>query len=203
MQRDNSTLAQKVAIRQIALGEIESPVVMETHGGTGQIFKRCYSHITDGVVFEKDAKKAGVLALQRPTWAVYEADCLTAIGGGVGGHLLVNFVDLDLYGDPWPVIEAFFTSQRPRPDKLAVVVNDGLRQNVRMGGAWNCGSLQEMVDEYGNDLYDIYLEVCRELIKRKAVQAGYDLDRFNGYYCGQGNQMTHYLAVFNYAGESV
>lgn len=201
-KKDNSTYAQKVAIRKSALEEIESPVVMETHGGAGRIFKQCYSHLADGVVFEKEAKRAGLLGLQRPTWAVYEADCVSAISAGGGGHLAVNFVDVNPYGDPWPVIGAFFASERPRPERLVVVVNDGLRQAVKMNRAWWCESLQEMVSEYGNDLHDIYLEVCQELMRRKAAQAGYDLCRFNGYHCGHAKQMTHYLAVFSYVGES-
>lgn len=89
----------------------------------------------------------------------------------------------------------FFDSERERPDLLCVAVNDGLRQKVKMGGSWDVGSLQGAVSKYGNDLYSIYLEVCQEMLKEKANEAGYNLARFAGYYCGHIKQMTHYLGV--------
>lgn len=170
---------------------------METHGGIGQIYKQCYIGIEDGVVFEKDARKAVVLGRQRPTWAVYEADCVSAIEAGAGSHLPVNFLDVDPYGDPWPVIEAFFSSDRPRPNKMVVVVNDGLRQKIEMGGARDVGSLHGVVSQLGNDFHGVYLDVCQRLMIEKAVQAGFTLDRFAGYYCGHAKQMTHYLAILS------
>ena len=168
---------------------------METHGGNGLIFSHCYAHLDTGIVFEKDPTKAAILGKQRPTWAVYEADCIGALASGVGNHLPINFLDLDPYGDPWPVLDAFFEGRRNLSPILAIVVNDGLRQKVKMGGAWNAGSLSEVVSEFGNDLYPIYLEVCQELMIKKAVKAGYHLDRFGGYYCGHLKQMTHYYAL--------
>lgn len=176
------------------LKHLQAPVIMETHGGYGDVFKACYQNIGAGVVFEKNPQKADRLGLQRPTWAVYEADCIEAIKAGVGGHLGVNVLDVDPYGDPWPAIEAFFASERPFPDRCFVVVNDGLRQKVRGNGAWNVGTLQGIVREHGNNLHSIYLDVCRELMKRKASKAGYNLTRWAGYYCGHSKQITHYLA---------
>jgi hypothetical protein len=149
------------------------------------------------VVFEKAPERAAVLGMQRPTWAVYEADCVMALAAGVGSHLPCNVLDVHPYGDPWPAITAFFESERPRPEIVFVVVNDGLRQKVRMGGAWNVGTLLGMVAKYGNALHGKYLEVCQELMTEKAAQAGYRLDRFAGYYCGHGHMMTHYLAVLS------
>ena len=136
-----------------------------------------------------------MLGRQRPTWAVYEADCVYSLGIGVGSHLEVNLLDADPYGDPWSAIEAFFKSERPRVNKLFVAVNDGLRQKIKMGGAWDVGSLRSAVSKYGNDLHGIYLKVCQELMAEKANLVGYDLTRFFGYYCGHTKQMTHYLAV--------
>jgi len=173
----------------------EPPIIMETHGGIGHLYKACYSQFEQGIVFEKDARKADILALQRPTWMVYETDCVMAIREGAGKELKINFVDFDPYGEPWPVIDAFLESERPKPNRLFFVVNDGLRQMVKATGGWNVNSLQEIVSEYGNGLYDIYLEVCEELLKRKAAKAGYALSRFWGYYCGYAKQMTHYLAI--------
>jgi len=196
MQKDNSTLALKVSLRRLMLEHVEAPVVMETHGGLGKVWEKCYQDISAGVVFEKDPEKSAKLGMQRPTWAVYEAECEEAIRAGAGSHLAVNVLDCDPYGEPWPVIEAFFQSERPRPDRLAVVVNDGLRQKVRLGGAWSVNSLKAVVWRRGNDLFSTYLDVCKELITEKAAGAGYRLDRFTGYYCGHLGSMTHYLAMF-------
>jgi len=173
---------------------IKDPVIMETHGGSGRLWKACYQSVERGVVFEKNPDWSGWLALQRPTWAVYEADCVRALRDGAGAHLTVNVLDLDPWGDPWPAIFAFFDSERPRAATLWVVVNDGLRQKVRMGGAWNVRTLQAMVSKYGNDLHDKYLEICREMMQQASARAGYSLASWAGYYCGHGRQMTHYLA---------
>ena len=186
----------KISLRRNLLAEIESPVILETHGGYGKIFELCYADIISGVVFEKDPDKAGFLAGQRPTWAVYEGDCLKGIAARVGSHLPVNFIDLDPYGSPWEIINAFFESWDEFPDHLAVAVNDGLRQKCKMNGAWSVGVLAAKVARYGNQaLYADYKEICRELLEEKAARAGYRLSRWTAYYCGFRGQMTHYGAV--------
>lgn len=196
IQKDNSTFKQKVALRKLMLDQIgETPVILESHGGMGQVWAAVYASVEQGAVFEKDEDKAGMLARQRPTWAVYEADCIQSLLGGAGDHLTVNVVDLDPYGEPWPAIDAFFASSRPRVDRLWVVVNDGLRQSVRMGTAWTVESLAPAVQMFGNRLRNRYLDVCKWMLKEKAAVADYRLDRFAGYYCGHGKQMTHYLAL--------
>lgn len=169
---------------------------METHGGRGAIYFRCYAHIADGIVFEKDPAKTEVLAKQRPTWSVYECDCEMAIRAGAGYHLPVNFVDFDPYGEPWPALDAYFESEREFPPVLAIAVNDGLRQKVKMNGGWDVESLQQIVAHVGaRGMYEHYLDVCRELLTEKASQRGYKLERWAGYYCGHADQMTHYGAV--------
>jgi hypothetical protein len=194
--KDNSTAAQKLALRRQALTMMRAePVVMETHGGAGHLWRQCYSHIPQGVVFEQQAAKAAVLAHQRPTWTVFEGDCVGALEAGAGRHLAVNFLDVDPYGEPWPTLEAFFTSERPRPAELQVVVNDGLRQKIRIGGGWQVGSMAELVERYGNDLRPRYLECCEELLTQLSARAGYTLALFTGYYCGEKQDMTHYWAT--------
>ena len=168
---------------------------METHGGKGAVFKSCYRGIESGIIFDKDAERAKILGLQRPTWRVYQIDCVAAVESDVGGDLAVNLLDVDPYGNPWPVLKAFFDSQRKRGSPLCVAVNDGMRLKIKMGHSWEVGCLQDVVSKYGNDLYPIYLEVCQEMLKEKASQAGYRLARFAGYYCGYSKQMTHYLGV--------
>lgn len=195
MQKDNSTFKQKAALRRTVLREVPSPVVMETHGGIGALYRACYSHVHRGIVFEKDPKKSPILAGQRPTWAVYESDCEQAIAAGAGGHLEVNVLDLDPYGGCWEVVKAFFESERPRSPTLWVVANDGLRQKIRVGGAWTVDYLQPVVAKFGNNLHDCYLEVCRYLVGEYSKTAGYELRRFGGYYTGKGQQMTHFAAL--------
>lgn len=176
-QLDNATFWSKLKIRRSALAQVQDPVIMETHGGEGKIYQQLY-HDAQGVVFEKDATKAAILAQQRPHWAVYEGDCVSAIAVGAGAHLAVNFLDVDPYGDPWPVIEAFFTSDRPRVGALQVVVNDGLTQKLQMKQAWQSKQLRPMVERFGNELYREYEQVAQIMMQEKAALAGYSLDRW-------------------------
>lgn len=203
LSKDNTTFRRKLRLRRLALRVLgQTPVVMETHGGYGRLWLECYRDVVDGVVFEVDGHKADTLAEQRPSWAVYQADCVTALAGGAGAHLAINLLDVDPYGEPWPVLDAFFASERPRPNRMVVVVNDGLRRNVRFGFAWHVGSLAPIVERYGNDLFDRYLEACEEIMQQKAAQAGYAVSRFSGYYCGEKKNMTHYLAILDRQGIS-
>ena len=181
-------------LRRFAVAQLRDPVVMETHGGYGRLWEACYAHLAHGIVFEKDSERASHLVLQRPSWAVYEADSEAALRLGAGAHLEVNLLDLDPYGDPWPTIAAFFASDRPRAPEMFVVVNDGLRMSARLRTAWHTGSLAPIVGKYGNDLGPVYLDVCEELMRENGAKAGYQLEAFSGYYCGHLGNMTHYLA---------
>lgn len=195
---DNSTFIQKRTLREqalIRLAEwgVDAPVVMETHGGKGELFKVCYAHLDGGVVFEHDPHKAAYLGLQRPTWAVYQCDAEHALWGGVGAHVQVDLLDVDPYGDGWTVIDAFFASERPFKERMMIAVNDGLRQKLIVG-AWDVAVLKPMVLKYGNELHPIYLELCREMLEEKVAHAGYKVDYFGGYYCGRNLHMTHFMA---------
>jgi hypothetical protein len=194
--RDNTTLKLKVSLRANLLREVENPIVLETHGGLGSIWRRCYSHLEGGIVIEKDPIKAEALASQRLNWAVYECKAESALQSGLGRWLPINFVDIDPYGDPWPFIRAFFESARPFPPVLGVAVNDGLRQAIKLHGGWTYPSMRSMTSRHGSgNLYKNYLEVCQELLTEIASQRGYSLTRWGGYYCGTGKQMTHYAAL--------
>ena len=200
-KKDNSTARRNVGLRLALLRELEArgtaPIVMETHGGWGYLGRHCYAEAEAGVVFEKDPLRAAKLAMARPTWAVYECDCAVGLMAGAGATFDVTFLDVDPYGEPWPALEAFFASERPRPSVLAVAVNDGLRQKLRQGGGWNVASMAAVARQYGNAaLHDSYLEICRELLESKAARAGYRLDRWTGYYTGHLDEMTHYGAIF-------
>ena len=196
MPRDHTTLTTKISLRYTVLKRITAPVVMETHGGSGRIWKLVYSEIPTGVVFEKDRTKAAVLTFQRPAWAVYEADSAAAIAAGAGAHLPVNVLDVDPYGDPWPTIEAFFASGRPRPDRMAVVVQDGLRHKLNLHAGWRVHSMQAACAHFGNtELYPRYLDVVHWNLDRIVQQAGYTLAEWTSYLCGEHNNLTHFAAV--------
>lgn len=197
-QKDNSTLSLKTSLRRSVLAELGAPaVVCESHGGYGHIFDRCYRAAAGGVVFEKDAAKAGFLARQRPTWAVYECNSTMALAAGVGSHLPINFIDIAPYGEPWPVMDAFLEGFGTRlPDRWGLAVNDGLRYGLKLNGGWDTASMQGAVSRWGAAaLYEKYLEVCRWLVEQKAGQLGFKLARWAGYHCGAGQAMTHYAAI--------
>jgi hypothetical protein len=203
-KQDNSTLHQKIALRRQAIDTLEQfgvdqPVVMETHGGEGVLFNECYAHLDDGVVFELDEVKVGILAKQRPTWAVYQADCVEAIAAGAGNHLVIDLLDADPYGMSFDVLAAFFSSPREFAARMLVVVNDGGRLKTVTGSSWEVEVLKPIVREYGNDLHPIYKEVCREMLVRSSAQAGYTMTSYAAYYAGHALANTHYLAVLDRA----
>lgn len=189
---DNRSGREKAVLRrQIVALMDDVPTICETHGGKGMLYGLVYKSIdgVTGFVFEKEWEKAKVLAVQRPHWAVYSEDCVRCLKGGVGAHLTVNLLDVDPYGDPWPAVDAFFASERPRAKALWVVITDNLLDMCRDGRAWDTPSLKGIVADYGNDLMPIYADVVgRELIQRKAAQAGYNLDRYVGIRSGHSKR---------------
>jgi hypothetical protein len=192
MKKDNSTLRYKVMVRQELLDR--KHCIMETHGGAGAIYHRCYRHIDNGVVFEKQDNKVNILAKQRPTWRVYQADCISSIRAGISNDMPITLIDIDPYGSCWETIAAFFESKRGFAPTMGIAVNDGLRQKLRIG-AWNVSIMGNMVQKYGNKIHGKYLEICRELLDNYSAIAGYSVDHFAGYYTGHAQQMTHFLAV--------
>lgn len=179
---------------------IDDPVVLETHAGYGVLYNACYRAVQDGIAIEKDTEKAEHLAQQRPEWCVYQADCLDVLKSGGTNHLPINFVDIDPYGEPWHVVDAYLHGRKELPDTWAIVVNDGIRQKLKSGGAWSTGSLHKMVLQYGNhSIYENYLDICQELMTQKASRRGYTLALWAGYYCGHAKQMTHYAAILEKA----
>src|SRR5579862_4307720 len=198
MKKDNSTLRLKIGLRREVLLRMEeeelAPVVMETHGGLGKVGDACYAEVPAGVVFEKDPEKAALLARKRPTWSVWESDCVRSLRNGVGAHLAVNLLDVDPYGDPWPVFDAFFDSERPRAPVLWVAVNDGLGRWIRGGHAWKSPSLKTVVAKHGNDLYGKYLEIAKELLAEKALTVGYRVTSYAAYWVFGKGDKSHYSA---------
>ncbi len=195
-KKDNSTLDYKIMLRRelFDILPIDDHYILETHGGAGILYQRCYSHIDNGVVFEIDGSKSNILAKQRQTWRVYQADCIPAIRSGVARDMSFTLLDVDPYGSPWDTISAFFESNRSFAPIMGVAVNDGLRQKVRIG-AWDVKLLQDIVRKHGNKIHGIFLNSCRELLEGFSDVAGYNVNHFSGYYTGHNQQMTHYMAI--------
>lgn len=196
-KRDNATLEHKVALRKRALDLLKAdglpPVIMETHGGKGGVWKRCYPMVKQGTVFEKDPKKVDVLAKQRPTWAVYEADCVTALREGAGTHLEYSLVDIDPYGGHWDALAAYLDSDRPFPPRWYAVINDGLKLAIQTGIAWKIDVMRPAVEHFGADLYPVYGEVCRWLWNRWATERGWRVEVLALLHAGVQGNMTHAL----------
>ena len=194
--KDNRTLLEKSHLRKEMLARLESePCLLETHGGNGELFLRCYADVQEGAVFETDPKKAVTLLKQRPTWAVYESDCVWSLHNGVASHLKVNFVDFDPYGGAWNVIEAFFKSERPRAEKLIVVVHDGVRMSLKRFGGGRINFFSDLVTEVGEiELYENYLSICEELLFKIVSDAGYKAQEFGGFYSKADSDQTHFFA---------
>lgn len=193
-KKDNSTIVQKIGLRRRALSSVRGKIhVLETHGGNGRIGERIYDGI-EGVVIEKDAEKAGHLAMNRPTWRVYQGDCVKALAAGLADDVGFNYIDIDPYGSPFPVLRSIFQHPRCLAQEIQVVVNDGLRQKVKLGGAWNVADLESVVARFGNDLYPHYIDVAKMLIDEIVDFSGYTVAGWTAYYTGHHGDMTHYWA---------
>ncbi len=108
----------------------------------------------------------------------------------------INFLDVDPYGDPWPTISAFFTSDRQRSDRLVVAVHDGFRTFALRGRAWASETLAPLVERFGNAaIGKDYLGMARILMQEHADVAGYQLKYFHGFYTGHNQQTTLYTAL--------
>ena len=181
--QDNKTFLEKSHLRKLIVEKVDTPVILETHGGRGELFRRCYSHVEAGLVFETDPQKAEVLVTQRPNWAVYESDCVWALENGVGDHLEVNFIDADPYGQAWHVLQAFFGSKRPRVDRIGRF------------GASDIDVFQPVIERIGEiGLHREYLDVCEQMLGEIVAGAGYTVEGFGGFYSRKDSNQTHFFA---------
>ena len=127
---------------------------------------------------------------------MYQGKCEPGIEDGLGSHLACNFLDVDPYGEPWPTIDAFFNSERPRPQRMAIAVNDGLRQKLRLQGGWTVHSMRGAMERFGNaKCNEKYLDVCRWKLEQIVARQRYRLTHWTGYYSGANSDMTHYAAI--------
>lgn len=202
MKKDNAGFHEKVKLRQRALTNIRDPLsVLEVYAGEGKLGSKLYGEAAFGIGFEKNEKKCQKLSRLRPSWRIYEGDAVGMCAAGVGAlqadesARALTVVDFDPYGDPWPAISALLRGEAKLAPRIVIAVNDGLRQKVKMGGAWASHSLEPVVEKFGADLFEVYLEVCRYLLEENAREGGYSLAGFEGFYGGAMKQMTHYYAV--------
>jgi hypothetical protein len=197
VRKENSAFKMKASLRLQARRLLSEPITMlETHGGSGHLWRAVFPDVEQGVVLDNDARKCEALSQQRPTWSVYEADSAKALAAGVGKHLRFNLIDADPFGDPWPTIEAIFRHERPLADVLALTVNDGLHRKLRLQGAWSIRSMAPVVQFFGNhDLHTRYLDICRWNMERLVALARYRVRHWTAYYCGDNNCLTHYAAL--------
>ena len=199
-KKDNSTYDRKVTLRLNTLKALGVPAkIVETHGGNGRLYQRCYTTCPPGVVFELDDTRAGQLAIDRPTWAVYACRSEDALDQGVGFHHAPNFFDFDPHGASWP---CFFAAVKhaDRWDKgpVSFVVNDGDRQHVRLGRAWTSECFHDAIAVFGNHkMFDRYLDVCRWIVDRQVAKIGRRVTHWAGYYCGALKGMTHFAFVLS------
>ena len=171
------------------------PVVLEAFGGSGKVFEYVYENVATGIVFEKDWAKVSDLARQRPTWRVYQGDCVKLLAAGVGADLEPNVLDLDPYGSPFESLRAFMTSERNRPKRLDLVVNDGMRNKVQIDGGMDCKELQSYIARFGSQAYQFYLDIAKMKVAEIVKVGGYKIAQWRGYYTGRGQRITHYWAV--------
>lgn len=193
-QKDNSTFAQKVRLRRVALAAAVEGPILETHVGYGRIGERLYLERC-GVAIDKKLTACEHVATTRPHWRIYQGECEKVLASGLAADLPFALVDLDPYGNPFDVIDSILSPGRRLADPLQLVVNDGARQTVRIGGAWHMRQMASIVQTLGNDLFGRYLEVAQLLIKAKAALIGRRVTHFEGYYCGASSDMTHYWAT--------
>lgn len=192
MKKPNSTARLKIGLRQAVRRKVGGePLVVETHGGAGFLFSRCYSDLRRGYVLERDPKRTSHLARQRPTWSVLEGDSEAMIAGGALANVPARILDVDPYGDPWPVLRAFFREWRAR-GPIAVVVNDGLKQKARRRATYRDKTLAPLAGQWGGKLYEHYLEVAESLMRSTANDAGFEVTSFSGYHATI--DISHYAA---------
>lgn len=204
-KKDKTMLPRKVTLRLSLRKHLQqAPIVLETRGGAGEIRRRVYADVVRGAVLDSDIGNCEGLARARPGWAVYETKHPdVAIAEGLAGELPVNLLDVDAVGEPWPVLEAFFSSERVRVNELAIAVTDGLRQKIRLTGGWQVHSMRRAVEIWGNQgVNDNYLDVCRWKLEQLAARQRYQLNGWTGYHCGANDDFTHYAAVLTRPGGS-
>ena len=81
-----------------------------------------------------------------------------------------------------------------------MVATDGLIQKTKLGGAWDVDYLRDAVARYGNEnVYDMYLTICQELLEQFSSPVGYRVDKWTAY----SNRKDHDGHVGDQPGDNV
>lgn len=197
--KDNKTLTEKVHLRKLLIQRFGASAVLETHGGNGGIFLRCYRNIPRGVVFETDSKKAEALLRQRTHWQIVQHDCVEALCFGIGSHLTIDFLDADPYGAAWSTLSAFFASKRPFAEEMTLVAHDGNTRILRWKGLKknrrDAELFSEFVETYGEtQLWKHYTDILPKLIEKVIAPAGYDINDFGAFASKNDKYQLHFWA---------
>lgn len=202
-KHDNSALEQKASLRLQALADAPfTPIALETMGGEGMIYLRCYTGIQKGWVFEKNPDLLIPLTEQRPTWWAYQGEAERILGDCPDGFN-ANFIDIDPHGSPWPTLEALFHPRRFTHPEIYLVVHDGSRRFLSVGGSgsndqrWRHGILAELAADYGDDLRTRYSDIAQVAIAKLAKPCGYTIKKWLSFYTGHDKNSTHYWATLH------
>lgn len=174
---DNSHGGVKRAIRLAALKRLESPVVLETHAGLGNMRESCYSGLP-GILCEKNEGRAECLAEKFPEVPVYCGDSIKVAYPDDIGPVVPNLIDVDPFGDPWPHLTALMNAPW-LPDRAVFVVTDGLIQSVRLSNQWIKGSLRPAYEKLGQtSIFKSYDKAVASALEFYAAEAGLTAEFF-------------------------
>lgn len=196
-RRDHTEWALKVQLRQWLTAQLglADPVVLETHGGEGRLWQ-AGPRWARGLVLEKDPARCAVLERQRPAgWDVVCGNSASLLLRGYAAQQAFDLVDIDPHRQPWPTLDAYFTSQRCYAPRLGLVVTDSLRQCVRYNGGTRIHGLLPYVARYGRHVHRFYLEVCKERLGDLIAPLGYQVTAWQGQYGGVIKTMTYVAYV--------
>jgi len=170
---------------------------MCTHAEDGALVRQVYPEDVAGVAFAEKNDDADQIAIERPTWAVYATNVDAALRRGLGRHMSITVLDVDCDSNPWPTLEAFFMSDRPRYRELGIVVSDRLRPRLRRNGAYSIPSMLPALERYRDSaaIDESYLEVCQWNLGRIADALGYTIKDWTAYHCDRREEATHFAAL--------
>lgn len=166
MAKDNTHLVAKRHLRALVLKMTPEPVVLETHGGVGEMRRQVWRD-APGLMVEKDPNKAQVLAERFPHQTVLCGNSLHLLEADPVWPVPFTIVDIDAYGDPYPAIDHAFACAHL--GAFALVVTDGLIGAAKLGTAWSKSTLRPWVQVHGSgNAYKRWPDVVRFLIGASA-----------------------------------
>tara|TARA_Y100000310_G_scaffold321114_1_gene378344 strand:- start:119 stop:724 length:606 start_codon:yes stop_codon:yes gene_type:complete len=198
MPKDNSQWKNKITLRRHILTRLPVRSVLEVFAGNGVMNRRCYSDIDYGVALDKDTKKCKQFARIRPSWAVYEVDAVQALAGGMADAGAFDLIDFDAWGDPWRAIYAYADNCATAPDRLGIVVTDGLRRKLNYASAFPRHMEPEVQKYGGRNVSYQYRTIVLERLDDIGRRLGMSVEQ--SWVQSSTADMTLYAAVFTKSG---